>query len=39
MLVLVVANNQYSVPFTLILILASDAESAVAVENITRFEA
>ena len=36
--VLLVANNQYSVPFTLILNLAFEDVSATAVENITRFE-
>ena len=36
--VLLVANNQYSVPFTLILSLAFEDVSATAVENITRFE-
>ena len=37
MLVLLVANSQYSVPLTLILNLASDGESLIAVPNITRF--
>ena len=36
---LLVANNQYSVPLTLILNLASDGVSVIAVPNITRFAA